>query len=91
MNFLVRPDAEQRLAANDVAVPVGRTVYTALLNRRGTFESDVTIARLAADRFLLVAHGRVEPFEGDLDEYHRFLLSGDNTPTRRTGPKARAA
>src|SRR5215210_1992250 len=50
-------DAErvlQRLAANDVAVPVGGSVYTGLLNARGTYESDVTIARLAADRFLVV-------------------------------------
>ncbi|HVY00832.1 MAG TPA: FAD-dependent oxidoreductase [Pseudorhodoplanes sp.] len=50
-------DAErvlQYLCANNVAVPVGRTVYTGLLNARGTFESDLTVARLAADRFLLV-------------------------------------
>jgi heterotetrameric sarcosine oxidase gamma subunit len=50
-------DAEavlQRLAANDIAVPVGDTVYTGLLNGRGTYESDVTIARLAPDRFLIV-------------------------------------
>ncbi|MBN8955928.1 MAG: FAD-dependent oxidoreductase [Rhizobiales bacterium] len=50
-------DAEralQYLCANDIAVPVGQTVYTGLLNERGTYESDLTIARLAADRFLLV-------------------------------------
>jgi sarcosine dehydrogenase len=56
--FLVQGrDAEsslQRLCANDVAVPVGGTVYTGLLNARGTYESDLTVARLAADRFLLV-------------------------------------
>jgi len=50
-------DAEsvlQRLCANDVAVPSGTTVYTGLLNARGTYESDLTVARLGADRFLLV-------------------------------------
>ena len=50
-------DAEsvlQRLCANDVAVTPGTTVYTGLLNARGTYESDLTVARLAADRFLLV-------------------------------------
>jgi 4-methylaminobutanoate oxidase (formaldehyde-forming) len=56
--FLVQGrDAEaalQQLCANDVAVPVGGTVYTGLLNARGTYESDLTVARLAADRFLLV-------------------------------------
>ena len=51
------PDAEsvlQRLCANDVAVPRGTTVYTGLLNARGTYESDLTIARLGPERFLLV-------------------------------------
>ncbi len=56
--FLIQGrDAEQvlqHLCANDVAVPVGTTVYTGLLNERGTFESDLTVARLAQDRFLLV-------------------------------------
>ena len=50
-------DAEgvlQRLCANDVAVPRGTTVYTGLLNARGTYESDLTIARLGPERFLLV-------------------------------------
>ena len=44
----------QRLCANDVAVPRGTTVYTGLLNARGTYESDLTIARLGPERFLLV-------------------------------------
>ena len=48
--FLVQGrDAEaalQRLCANDVAVPVGQTVYTGLLNARGTYESDLTVARM---------------------------------------------
>jgi 4-methylaminobutanoate oxidase (formaldehyde-forming) len=56
--FLVQGrDAEaalQRLCANDVAVPVGQSVYTGMLNARGTYESDLTVARIAADRFLLV-------------------------------------
>lgn len=47
-------EALQYLCANDVAIPVGQTVYTPLLNGRGGFESDVTVARLAQDRFLLV-------------------------------------
>ena len=51
-------DAEsvlQRLCANNVAVPVGNTVYTGLLNERGTFESDLTVARIGEDRFLLIS------------------------------------
>jgi sarcosine dehydrogenase len=44
----------QLLCANDVDVPVGRTVYTGLLNERGTYESDLTIARLARDKFMVI-------------------------------------
>jgi glycine cleavage system aminomethyltransferase T/glycine/D-amino acid oxidase-like deaminating enzyme len=55
--LLQGPDAEaalQHLCANDVAVPVGRTVYTGMLNARGTYESDLTVARLSEDTFLIV-------------------------------------
>ncbi len=66
--FLVRgPDAESvlnRLSGNDVAVPVGRCVYTQWMNERGGVMADVTITRLADDRFQVVAaeafHRRVE-------------------------------
>jgi len=44
----------QRLCTADVAVPVGRAVYTGMLNRRGGYEADVTVTRLAHDRYLLV-------------------------------------
>jgi heterotetrameric sarcosine oxidase gamma subunit len=43
-----------RMAANEVDVPVGRIVYTSLLNRRGGIEADLTITRLAPDRYFLV-------------------------------------
>ena len=44
----------QRLCANQMDVPVGRMVYTAMLNARGGIESDLTVMRTAADRFLIV-------------------------------------
>jgi heterotetrameric sarcosine oxidase gamma subunit len=44
----------QRLCTADVAVPVGRAVYTGMLNERGGYEADVTVTRLAVDRYLLV-------------------------------------
>ena len=50
-------DAEellQWLCTNNVAVPVGRTVYTGVLNSRGTYEADVTLTRLAFDSYLWV-------------------------------------
>ena len=56
--LLVGPDAEsalQWLCTADMAVEVGRTVYTGMLNERGTYESDVTVTRTAADEFLIVS------------------------------------
>jgi glycine cleavage system aminomethyltransferase T/glycine/D-amino acid oxidase-like deaminating enzyme len=44
----------QRLADNDVDRPVGTVVYTQFCNPRGGIESDLTIARLAPDRFRVV-------------------------------------
>ena len=43
-----------RICANDVAVPVGRIVYTQWPNERGGIEADVTVTREAEDRFLIV-------------------------------------
>lgn len=44
----------QSLCANDVDVEPGRSVYTPMLNERGGFESDLTVARLGRDRFLIL-------------------------------------
>ena len=43
-----------RLSTNDVDVAPGRAVYTQFLNKRGGVEADLTISRLAEDRFLVV-------------------------------------
>jgi 4-methylaminobutanoate oxidase (formaldehyde-forming) len=56
--LLVGPDSEaalQWLCTADVAVDVGRTVYTGMLNERGTYESDVTVTRTAPDEFMIVS------------------------------------
>jgi sarcosine dehydrogenase len=50
-------DAERALSyicANDVAKPPGRLTYTQMLNSRGGIECDLTVARLAVDRFYIV-------------------------------------
>ncbi|MEO8302924.1 MAG: FAD-dependent oxidoreductase [Betaproteobacteria bacterium] len=44
----------QKLAGNDLDRPVGSIVYTQLCNERGGIEADVTITRLALDRFYFV-------------------------------------
>ena len=68
--FLVQGrDAERVLnlvSANDVAVPVGRIVYTQWLNAAGGIEADLTVTRLAEERFLVVVtdlvHRRIAPW-----------------------------
>ena len=52
---------------------------------------DRRLIEATADRLLLVADGQVTPFEGDLDDYRKFLLSGDNAPTRRAPSPERQA
>ena len=50
----------ERLCANRIDVPVGRAVYTAMLNARGGFESDLTVQRLGVDEFFVVT-GTAQP------------------------------
>jgi len=47
-------EALQRIAANNLAGPPGKAVYTQLCNERGGIEADVTFLHVDADRFLLV-------------------------------------
>ena len=41
---------------------------------------DRRLIEATADRLLLVANGEVNPFEGDLDDYRRFLLADEPAP-----------
>jgi 4-methylaminobutanoate oxidase (formaldehyde-forming) len=55
--LMVGPDAAAALGwicANDVDKPVGSLTYTQMLNRMGGIECDLTVARLAEDRFYIV-------------------------------------
>jgi ATP-binding cassette subfamily F protein 3 len=68
-----------------------------LLNALNDFDGAVVLVshdrrllEATADRLLLVANSRVEPFDGDLDDYRRFLLTGDNAPTRRDDTKPKS-
>jgi 4-methylaminobutanoate oxidase (formaldehyde-forming) len=65
--YVQGPDAAavlDRLSANAVAGDVGRIVYTQWLNPAGGIEADLTITRLAADKFMIavsdISHRRVE-------------------------------
>ncbi|HEY3582853.1 MAG TPA: FAD-dependent oxidoreductase, partial [Casimicrobiaceae bacterium] len=44
----------ERICANRIDVPIGRIVYTALLNERGGFESDLTITRIGEREFFIL-------------------------------------
>ena len=71
------PDAEcalQWLCTNDVAVEPGRAVYTGMLNDRGTYESDITVTRLSATEYLLVASAATT--ERDADHIRRQMPAG---------------
>jgi 4-methylaminobutanoate oxidase (formaldehyde-forming) len=67
--FLVQgPDAEkvlQNICANDVAVPIGKVVYTQWLNERGGIEADLTVTRLAEDQFFVITAGAGETRDFD--------------------------
>ncbi|KMO78442.1 GcvT family protein [Mycolicibacterium chlorophenolicum] len=74
---IVGRDAEtalQWLCTADVAVPVGRSVYTGMLNARGTYEADVTVTRTAADEFLMVSSAATT--ERDKDHIRRHMPAG---------------
>jgi ATP-binding cassette subfamily F protein 3 len=47
---------------------------------------DRRLIEATADRLLLVANGEVHPFDGDLDDYRRFLLANDADPPPRSQP-----
>ena len=66
----------ERLCANAIDVAPGRMVYTALLNERGGFESDLTITRLGPESFLLVT-GSAQPTR-DADWIARHTRAGES-------------
>ncbi len=56
-------EAVQRICVSQCDVAVGKVVYTPVLDERGGFRSDLTVMRLAHDRFRVVtggAHGMVD-------------------------------
>ena len=76
--FLMQgPDSEQvlqRLCGGDVAVPLGKVVYTQLLNERGGIEADLTVTRLKEDEYFIVTAGAGET--RDFDWIRRNIPAG---------------
>jgi len=88
----------QRLCANEMDVSLGRMVYTAMLNARGGFESDLTVTRLAAGAFFIVTGSGqatrdlawIERHIGD-DEHAALVdVTGAWSVLSVMGPKAEA-
>lgn len=87
-----------RMAANQIDRPIGSIVYTALCDTSGGIKADLTITRLAADRFLLLTGGGTGP--ADLAWLHMHAptdgsvviedLTSKWTGVALWGPQARA-
>ena len=60
----------QRMCAGDLDVPVGKLVYTHMLNRRGGIEADITVNRLAEDRYLIISSAATHPRDKAWMERH---------------------
>ncbi|HKJ11890.1 MAG TPA: FAD-dependent oxidoreductase [Ornithinimicrobium sp.] len=91
-------DAVQSVIVSQADLPVGRVIYTPVLDDKGGFVSDLTVMRLAHDRFRVVtggAHGMVDlkwfadrmPADGSAAVVD---LTSSWTTIGIWGPKARA-
>ncbi len=101
-NFVVEgPDAERilnRLSGNNVAVEPGKCVYTQWMNPAGRILADLTVTRLADDRFMVVVaegfHRRVETMMrrsiGPDDRVSVMDATSGITMISLQGPKSRA-
>ncbi len=87
-----------RLSCNEIDVEVGRLVYTAWVNEKGRFEADLTVTRLAEDRFMIVvgenSHGHTLMRMQRHTRPDEVIIITDLTPAITQinihGPKARA-
>ncbi|MCM2293941.1 FAD-dependent oxidoreductase [Allorhizobium sp. BGMRC 0089] len=94
-------DAEaflQRLCTNNMAIAPGRLIYTLMLNEQGGVESDMTVARMSAERFIVTSStGRRRR---DLNRMQSHIRPGEDVRVRDVttasaalsimGPKSRA-
>ncbi|MEO8485492.1 MAG: FAD-dependent oxidoreductase [Betaproteobacteria bacterium] len=88
----------QRLCANEIDVPAGRIVYTAMLNARGGFESDLTILRAAEREFFILTgsaqatrdFSRIERQIGPDEHASLVEVTGAYSVISVMGPKSQA-
>jgi ATP-binding cassette subfamily F protein 3 len=70
---------------NHLDIDAREELLTALNDFEGAVilvSHDRRLIETTADRLWLVANGRVQPFDGDLEDYRRFLLSGEPAQAR---------
>ncbi len=87
----------QEICGNDIDVPLGKVVYTQMLNERGGIEADITVTRLKEDRFFIVTAGATALKDFDYieraltDRSHAFLvdMSSAYAMLGVMGPKSR--
>ena len=70
----------QRVCTNDIDIPVGRVVYTLMLNARGGIESDVTVARHGTDSFMVMSS--ISHTRRDRDHLRTHLAEGEDVRLR---------
>lgn len=88
----------ERLSANKIDVAPGRVVYTQWLNRQGGIEADLTVGRLAEDRFRVITGAAVRQRDlarltrgaADFTDVAIADVSRDFAVIGVMGPKARA-
>ncbi len=85
------------VAANQIDKPVGKIVYTALCNKRGGIQADLTITRTAKDKFMVLTGGGTGPADlawlklhaPDDGSVHIEDVTSRYTGIALWGPKAR--
>ena len=88
----------QRVSANDIDRPVGSVIYTQWCDERGGMVADVTVTRLADDRFRVVTGAGylaseiawLRTHRGDDEDVDVRDVSGDLATIGLWGPQARA-
>jgi ATP-binding cassette, subfamily F, member 3 len=79
---------------NHLDIDAREELLTALNEYEGAvviISHDRRLIEACADRLLLVADGRVTPFDGDLEDYQRMILSKTAEPERAGGRDAQSS
>lgn len=66
----------QRTCSSNVDVPIGKIIYTHMLNNKGGIEVDITINRLKEKEFLLISSATMQP--RDLNWIKKSITKNEN-------------